>query len=114
LRDRFGRLPEAAQLLLRQALLASALEDLHVARLSWRNGLYVAQYRDRVSLERWLGELAPAPGEGRAELRMLRAGLAHLVLPARCKSPLDGLRWLERGLKIDTESLKMACEAAAS
>ncbi|TAJ15938.1 MAG: transcription-repair coupling factor [Planctomycetota bacterium] len=111
LRDRFGRLPEETLLLLRQSLVASGLEELGITRASWRGGLYVIQYRDRVSVERWLGELAPPRGDGRAELRMLRAGLAHLVLPARCKRPLDGLEWLERGLKIDADSLKMAAEA---
>lgn len=112
LRDRFGRLPEETLLLLRQSLLASALEDLGFTRASWRGGLYVVQYRDRVSIERWLGELAPVRGEPRAELRMLRAGLAHLVLPPRCKRPIDGLEWLERGLKIDADSLKMAAGAS--
>jgi transcription-repair coupling factor (superfamily II helicase) len=112
LRDRFGRLPEEAQTLLRQSQLASLLEEVGLTRVSWRQGLYVVQYKDRVGLERWLAEIQPRRGEGRAELRMLRAGLAHLVLPATCKNAVDGLTWLERGLKIDSAALKMAAEAS--
>src|SRR4029079_10945957 len=68
LKDRFGRMPPEAEALLRTFRLKARLESLAVKRLSYRDGTYVLEYKDRVALERGL-DLAGA------DIRPLRTGL---------------------------------------
>jgi len=92
LRDRFGRLPEEAALLVRSFRLRERAAALGLRRVSWRGDAYLVEFDDRVALE----QLA---GGARAELRPLRTGLAQLMVPAHVRSPEQGLEWLERVLK---------------
>jgi len=92
LRDRFGKLPHEASNLLRMFRLKSDLERLGVTRLSFRNDAYVIEYKDRVALEQ--GLLLRG-----AEFRPLRAGIGHLVIPARHQSPEAALVWFESLLR---------------
>ena len=88
LHDRFGRVPEEARDLVRLFRLKAQLERLSIRRLSFRDDVYVLEYGDRIALEQGL-DLA------RAELRPVRAGLAHLVVPERQREPARALRWFE-------------------
>ena len=88
LQDRFGRVPEEARDLVRLFRLKAQLERLSITRLSFRGDAYVLEYGDRIALEQGL-ELA------RAELRPVRAGLAHLVVPAHVRQPARALAWFE-------------------
>jgi len=87
LRDRFGRVPAQAEALVRQFRLRLALEPLSITRLAWRNDAYLIEYSDRAALE-------PLARQ-RVELRNLRTGVAHLVVPPRQRQPALGLAWLE-------------------
>jgi transcription-repair coupling factor (superfamily II helicase) len=92
LRDRFGRLPQEALLLVRSFRLRERAAVLGLRRVSWRGDAYLVEFDDRVALE----QLA---GGARAELRPLRTGLAQLMVPSHVRSPEQGLEWLERVLK---------------
>jgi transcription-repair coupling factor (superfamily II helicase) len=92
LRDRFGKLPAEARNLLRMFRLKADLERLGVTRLSFRKDAYVMEYRDRVALEQ--GLLLRG-----AEFRPLRAGIGHLMIPARHQNPEAALTWFESLLR---------------
>jgi len=100
LKDRFGRVPKEAHALLRVLRLKGALEKLSIRRLSWRDGLYLVEYEDRVALERGL-DLRDA------ELRPVRTGVAHLQLPERARAPEAALAWFEGLLKRARRGQKM-------
>ena len=95
LRDRFGRIPAPAEALIRQFGLRPKLAHLGVRRLLWRRDAYVLEYSDRVLLE---GAFA-----GRdVELRPLKAGQAHLVVPpAHRTDAAAALAWFEGLLPAD-------------
>ncbi len=88
MRDRYGRVPEEAAMLVRQHRLRARLEALGVTRLSYREETYLLGYRDRVQLE---AALADTP----FELRPLKAGQAHLVIPPGRRTPEQALSWFE-------------------
>ncbi len=89
MRDRYGRVPPEAEALVRQFLVRAALSRCGVRRLLWRGETYLVEYADRVGLERLLAG-------ARAELRPLRAGVAHLVVPReRQGDPAAALAWIE-------------------
>jgi transcription-repair coupling factor (superfamily II helicase) len=94
LRDRFGRVPEAARALVDAFRLRALALPLSITRLAWRADRYVVEFRDRVALEACFAER----GAG-AELRHLRTGVAHLLLPEREREPARALRWLEAQLE---------------
>jgi len=100
LRDRFGRIPPEAETLLRALRLKRSLESLSVTRLSWREGFYLVEFRDRVALEHGL-DLRDV------ELRTIRTGVAHLRLPKRLSAPLEALEWIESLLKVPSRTVKM-------
>ncbi len=101
LQDRFGRVPEEARDLVRLFRLKAQLERLSITRLSFRGDAYVLEYGDRIALEQGL-DLA------RAELRPVRAGLAHLVVPARARQPARALDWFESLLLRERPAAKIA------
>jgi transcription-repair coupling factor (superfamily II helicase) len=88
LKDRFGRVPEEAHALLRTFRLKAKLEPLGVRRLTWREGFYILEYKDRVALERGLDLRG-------TEFRPLRTGLAHVPIPDDHTSPAEALTWFE-------------------
>jgi transcription-repair coupling factor (superfamily II helicase) len=95
LRDRYGRIPAPAEALLRQFRLRPKLSAHGIRRLLWRGETYVVEYSDRVALE---GLLASR----RVELRPLKAGQAHLVVPPRHRSSAAAaLAWFEGLLPAD-------------
>ncbi len=99
LRDRFGRVPAEAEALVRQFRLRLSLEPLSITRLAWRGDAYLIEYRDRAALE----TLAQRP----VELRNLRTGVAHLVVPKRIKNPGEGLAWIEALLRTPSAGPKI-------
>jgi len=107
LRDRFGRVPVEAQNLVRSFRLKPELERAGISRLSWREGFYLIEYSDRVALERGL-DLR------RAELRPLRTGIAHLVVPERLRTAEAALEWFEGLLKAEGEAPRMRPKEARS
>ena len=100
LHDRFGRVPEEARDLVRLFRLKAQLERLSITRLSLRGDVYLLEYGDRIALEQGL-DLS------RAELRPVRAGLAHLVLPERAREPARALAWFEALLKRGAPAAKI-------
>jgi len=88
LRDRFGRVPEAARNLLRLFRLKVRLEGCSITRLAWQGDCYLIEFSDRVALE----ELFAGK---RVDLRPIRTGVAHLRTPRRCKSGAQALEWFE-------------------
>jgi len=105
LRDRFGRIPEEALTLLRALRLKAALERLSITRLSWREGYYLVEYRDRVALEHGL-DLR------NVEIRPIRTGVAHLQIPERVSGPENALAWIEGLLKGRRQAVKMRARKA--
>ena len=93
LRDRFGRPPAEALMLLRLAGLRAELELFDVRRVALRDDVYLIEYGDRVAAEGLLGRLD-------TELRRVRAGLVHVVLPAGITEPGEGLVWLEGCVRV--------------
>jgi transcription-repair coupling factor (superfamily II helicase) len=87
LRDRFGRVPAEARTLVRQFLARAMLAAVGIRRLAYRGETYLVEYRDRIALE---SALAP----GAVELRPLRAGRAHLVIPPEQRTPEQALEWI--------------------
>lgn len=86
--DRFGRVTEEAENLVRLFRLRARMAELGVRRLLWRDDTYVMEFTDRVALE--------AAFQEKVELRVLRAGMAHLVIPRRAhKDAKAALTWIE-------------------
>jgi transcription-repair coupling factor (superfamily II helicase) len=104
LRDRFGRVPREALDLVRVFRLKARLELFGIKRLTWRPGVYILEYADRVALERGI-DLS------RAELRPLRSGLAHLTVPEHLKLPLQALDWFEGLLRLPDAQPKIQAKA---
>lgn len=91
-RDRFGRVPDDAKNLVRLFRLRARMADLGVRRLLWREDVYVIEFADRVALE--------GAFNSKVELRVLRAGVAHLVLPRKVhRNPASALTWVEKLLR---------------
>ena len=107
LRDRFGRIPPEAEALVAQFLLRSLLARIGIRRLLYREETYLVEYRDRVSLERALAK-------GGVEVRPLRAGVAHLVIPRERRNAAAALVWIERLLQRPDEQEKMGDRPTAS
>jgi transcription-repair coupling factor (superfamily II helicase) len=107
LRDRFGKLPEPALNLLRTFDIKLRAEALGIRRLTWRDGFYLVEYADRMSVEHWLAA-AQGNGHKEIELRPLRTGVAHLVIPGRIRTAEKALDWLDELLKAGSEHPKMA------
>ena len=107
LRDRFGRLPEAARNLVRSFRLSARLEAIGITRLAWQETLYLVAFQDRVMLEAWL---APQ----RIELRPIRTGMAHIMLPKKVQTPAQGLKWIESLLQQHEGATRMPTEAATN
>ncbi|MEW6072126.1 MAG: transcription-repair coupling factor [Planctomycetota bacterium] len=101
LRDRYGRVPAEAAALVRQFLLRARLAQLGIRRLSWRGETYLVEYADRVALERLL---APA----KVEVRPLRAGTAHVVIPPDRREAAAAWAWIEALLRPAPEVGRMA------
>lgn len=100
LRDRYGRVPPEAENLIELFRVKALAEDLRMKRLAWRKDVYLIEYEDRVLLERGL-DLSLA------ELRPLRTGIAHLVIPARHTTARAALTWFESLLRGASEPLRM-------
>ncbi len=88
LSDRFGRIPDEVLNILRTYELRARLEAHGVTGLSWKEDRYQLEYTDRVSIEAWIGPT-------NAELRPIRHGLAHLMVPENIEGPTSALSWLE-------------------
>jgi len=91
-RDRFGRVPVEAEALARQFLLRAELAAIGIRRLAFRNDTYLVEYGDRIALQRALAG-------AEVELRPLKAGRAHLVIPTDRRTPQRALEWIHALLK---------------
>ncbi len=100
LRERFGRLPEPAQTLIRCIGLKVRLDPFGLLALGWRKGSYLIRYSDPVAF----GQLF----EGRGlDLRRARRGVVHLFPPTEIQEPEQGLAWLEELLQQTPEAARM-------
>ena len=81
-----------------QFVLRAQLMAVGIKRLSWRDETYLVEYSDRIALERAFA--------GRSvELRPLRSGQAHLVVPYGRRTPEDALEWIRALLQgVDLDS----------
>jgi transcription-repair coupling factor (superfamily II helicase) len=92
LRDRYGRVPAEAETLVRQFILRARLFHLGIQQLAYRDETYLIRYSDRIVLEQTFA--------GRdVELRPLRAGQAHLVIPPGQRTPGKALAWFQELLR---------------
>jgi len=101
LRDRFGRVPAQAEALARQFLTRSTLAAVGIRRLAYRGETYLVEYRDRIALE-------SAFARNPVELRPLRAGKAHIVIPDGRRTPAEALEWILGILRHHERATKMA------
>jgi transcription-repair coupling factor (superfamily II helicase) len=106
LRDRFGRLPNEAQALLASFRLRARALTLGITRVSHRGDVYVIEFKDRVTLEHALAG-------AKVDLRPVRTGLAHLVIPPRVRAPDRALEWLTSLLKGSQAGTTLATRAQA-
>jgi len=88
-----GRVPEPALALVDLFRLRALALPLRVTRLAWRADRYVVEFADRVALEACF-----ARGGAQGELRHLRTGVAHLIVPERERDPSRAMAWLEAQL----------------
>lgn len=100
LRDRFGRLPDEAEMLLRMFALKVKLDPFQLTHLAFRDDVYLIQYADRVGLETLARQIE-------AEVRRVKNGVAHLVLPQKVQGAEVALSWLEELLKPLAEPSRM-------
>lgn len=84
-------IPAAAEALVHQFLVRARLARLGIRRLLWREETYLVEYTDRAALERVLAAEA-------VEVRPLRAGATHLLIPRDRRAPAAELAWFERHL----------------
>jgi len=92
LRDRFGRVPAEALALIDAFRLRARALAVGITRVAWHGDRYLLEFRDRVLLESAL-----RGGHGEAiDLRPLRTGVAHLMVPPPEREPARALRWLEQ------------------
>jgi len=101
LRDRYGRVPPEAEALVRQLELRALFAAAGIRRVLWRDDTYLIEYGDRIALER---AFAGEP----IELRPLRAGKAHLVVPLAERTPERALAWLRGLLSRAADAPKMS------
>ena len=106
LRDRFGKVPEPAKNLLRVFRIKQEVEALGIRRVTFREGFYLIEYADRMAVEHWLAA-AQEGGRKDIELRPLRTGVAHLVIPDRYEAAEPALDWLEGLLKAGADGPRM-------
>ena len=92
LRDRFGRVPAQALALVDAFRLRARALPLGITRVAWHGDRYLLEFGDRVLLE---GALRGAHGGESIDLRPLRTGVAHLIVPPAERHPARALRWLE-------------------
>src|SRR5262249_31396568 len=104
LRDRFGRVPPETEALARQFLVRAQLAAVGITRLAYREETYLLGYKDRIALEEALAR-------GPLELRPLRAGLAHLVIPRGERTPERACAWILALLRGRERSSKMAARS---
>jgi len=76
------------------------LDALEVSRVTWLDGVYGIEYSDPVALERLFAE-------SDAELRRIKSGIAHLVLPRSIRTAEEAFEWLEAHLKSRTSTSTM-------
>ena len=104
LRDRYGRVPAEAETLLRMFRLKTLLDPYHLTQVAFRDDTYLIQYSDRVGFETLFAGLD-------CELRRVKGGVAHLVIPRGVSAATEALEWLE-GLLQGLEPVpRMAAEA---
>jgi transcription-repair coupling factor (superfamily II helicase) len=92
LRDRFGPPPPEVHALLDLFLMKRALRRIGIRRASFVGDRYVVEYEDRARLEGALRSAFP-------DMRFVRPGLCHLVLPPRERAPDAALARLRETLQ---------------
>ena len=100
LRDRFGRLPDEARTFLRVLVVKAVLDAHELRRVAWLPEAYVLEYADPVALERLLGSTG-------VELRRVRSGVAHLVIPPERCTAASAFEWLEQLLMPPADGPRM-------
>mgnify|MGYP002628587001 CR=1 FL=1 len=105
LRDRYGRVPAEAKELVRQFRLRSLFASASLTRVTWREDLWLIEYRDRATLEGALGVSG-----ARIELRPLAQGRAFLMAPKGLDAR-KALEWLEAALLGDSKAKRISLAA---
>ncbi|MEM6674965.1 MAG: transcription-repair coupling factor [Planctomycetota bacterium] len=96
LRDRYGRPPAEAKELLRLFELKLPFDEAHVKHVAWHGDRYVMQYSDAVGFEHLFAGRSAGRGR-RLDLRRIKPGVAHLVVPEHLENePAKAVRWLEK------------------
>jgi transcription-repair coupling factor (superfamily II helicase) len=100
LRDRFGRVPPEAETLLRMFRLKVGLDPHQLLHVAYRDDAYLIQYADRVAFERLVHGLD-------CEVRRVKGGVAHLMIPPGASDAASALDWLEGLLQLDSDATRM-------
>jgi hypothetical protein len=85
-------MPAEAQALVDSFKLRARALLLGLTRVSYRSDVYLLEFKDRVTLEHALAG-------AKVDLRPVRTGLAHLVIPLSRRTPDKALAWLEELLR---------------
>ncbi len=101
LRDRYGRPPAEAKELLRLFELKLPMDQARIKHLAWHGDRYVIQYSDAVAFEHLFA--GQRPGGRQLDVRRIKPGVAHLVLPGHLADrPEKAVRWLEKLVQSST------------
>lgn len=94
--DRFGKAPKEAKALLRLFSLKLPLDAAGLRHVAWHDDRYVIQYTDAVAFEH-LFAAAASVARRKLDLRRIKPGVAHLVVPAHVASkPVKAIDWFEK------------------
>ncbi|MDF1799775.1 MAG: transcription-repair coupling factor, partial [Planctomycetota bacterium] len=105
LADRFGRVPPEAAELVAQFRFRQLVADAGLTRLSWRDGMWLVEYRDRALLEAAFAASGAIP-----ELRPQGRGRALLMAPAGLDLA-QSRRWIEALLRGEPKAARMSAAA---
>lgn len=93
--DQYGRAPAEAKALKRLFSLKIPLDAAGLRHVAWHQDRYVIQYTDAVSFEHLFA--GQASGRRRLDLRRVKPGVAHLVVPGHVATSADkALAWFEK------------------
>lgn len=97
--DRYGRAPKEAKELLRLFSLKLPLDAAGLRHVAWHRDRFVLQYTDAVHFEHLFAGAA-ATGRRKLDLRRIKPGVAHLVVPSHLEeNAAKAFQWFEKTVR---------------
>ena len=101
--DRYGRAPKEARELARLFSLKIVLDAAGLRHVAWHQDRYVMQYTDAVHFEHLFAGAA-ANARRKLDLRRIKPGVAHLVVPGHvAEKPVKAFDWFEKTVRAGIE-----------